>query len=82
MGPHTRVQINDNWTEPLILWSVVLADKGQKKSPALNRLLEPIKIPERKLIQDTAEQQMQHEDLEEGCEYILNISQWKNYIIQ
>ena len=29
MGPHIRVTINDEWKEPLMLWSVVLADKGQ-----------------------------------------------------
>ena len=34
---------NEEWQEPLILWNVVLADKGQKKSPALNWFLQPIK---------------------------------------
>lgn len=42
MGPNTQVQVNEQWREPLILWTVVLADKGQKKSPALNRFLKPI----------------------------------------
>ncbi len=41
-GPSTRVMINKDWLEPLILWNVVLADKGQKKSPALNRFVKPI----------------------------------------
>lgn len=42
MGPDTRVIVNEHWREPLILWNVVLADKGQKKSPALNRFIKPI----------------------------------------
>ena len=42
MGPDTRVVLNDHWREPLIIWSVVLADKGQKKSPALHRFIKPI----------------------------------------
>lgn len=42
MGPYTRVEVNDHWKEPPIIWNVVLADKGQKKSPAINRLLQPI----------------------------------------
>ena len=41
-GPNTRVMINKDWQEPLILWNVILADKGQKKSPALNRFIKPI----------------------------------------
>ena len=36
MGP-AFVYINSEWREPVLLWSVVAADKGQKKSPALNR---------------------------------------------
>ena len=38
----TRVMINKDWLEPLVLWNVVLADKGQKKSPTLNRFVKPI----------------------------------------
>lgn len=39
MGPDTRVKVKDGWEEPPIIWTVVLADKGQKKSAALNRYL-------------------------------------------
>lgn len=64
MVPHTRVVINEDWQEPLILWNVVLADKGQKKSPALNRLLKPIQKLEEKLIRDSVEQQDEEEEEE------------------
>ena len=64
MGPHTRVVINENWQEPLILWTVVLADKGQKKSPALNRLLEPIKTLEEQLVRNSEDQEESDENTE------------------
>ena len=35
MGPNTRVEVHAGWSEPVIVWSVVMAHKGQKKSPAL-----------------------------------------------
>jgi hypothetical protein len=42
MGPNTRVIVKNDWQEPSILWNVVLADKGEETSAALNRLLKPI----------------------------------------
>ena len=35
MGPNSRVEVHTGWSEPVIVWSVVMAHKGQKKSPAL-----------------------------------------------
>ena len=35
IGPKACVQVHSSWEEPIILWSVVMAHKGQKKSPAL-----------------------------------------------
>ena len=35
IGPKASIKIHDSWKEPIILWSVVMAHKGQKKSPAL-----------------------------------------------
>lgn len=61
MGPNAKVKIRENWLEPLILWSVVLADKGQKKSPALNRFLKHIKSLE-ELIQQQEQQPSSQED--------------------
>ena len=34
-GGRASIKIHDSWKEPIILWSVVMAHKGQKKSPAL-----------------------------------------------
>lgn len=53
MGPNTRILVNEQWREPLILWTVVLADKDQKKSPALNRFLKPIQELEEEMKKQT-----------------------------
>ena len=53
MGPNTRILVNEQWREPLILWTVVLADKGQKKSPALNRFVKPIQELEEEMKKQT-----------------------------
>ena len=39
MGTNSRVQINDSWSEPAILWTLVVARKGEKKSAVLKPLL-------------------------------------------
>ena len=39
MGASSCVKINETWTEPAILWTVVVARKGEKKSAALKPLL-------------------------------------------
>ena len=38
----SKVWLKKDWPEILIIWTVVLADKGQKKSPALSRFIKPI----------------------------------------
>ena len=61
IGPGARVLVNKDWKEPVIMWTVILADKGQKKSPALSRFLGPIKVLEEKMID-------QQKDISINCE--------------
>ena len=35
IGPKASIKIHDAWKEPIILWSIVMAHKGQKRSLAL-----------------------------------------------
>ena len=35
MGINARIAINQMWTEPAIVWFIVAANKGQKKTAAL-----------------------------------------------
>lgn len=54
MGKHAKVKVNSTWSEPAILWIVVAARKGEKKSAAASVLLDGIKKLEKreKLAQD------------------------------
>ena len=52
MGPGTSVLIKKGWKEPVIVWTVKLADKGQKKSPALNCFTGPINSMEKALMEE------------------------------
>ena len=44
MGVNTRMCVNPEWSEPAILWSVVAARKGEKKTAALKRLLNIVEV--------------------------------------
>lgn len=42
MGVNAKVDINQEWSEPAILWTVVTARKGEKKTAAIKRLLRAV----------------------------------------
>jgi hypothetical protein len=44
MGVNARISINDEWSEPAILWNVVAARKGEKKTAAMKRLLSAVEV--------------------------------------
>lgn len=44
MGVNAKIKINDEWKEPAILWNVVGARKGEKKSAALKRILNAVEV--------------------------------------
>jgi hypothetical protein len=44
MGVNARIKINEEWSEPAILWNVVAARKGEKKTAALKRLLTGVEV--------------------------------------
>ena len=46
MGANTSLQINDSWSEPPILWTLVVARKGEKKSAAIKPLLRAVEVIE------------------------------------
>ena len=49
MGINAHVRVNPEWTEPAILWFVVAAKKGEKKTAALRRLRAPLEDLEKQL---------------------------------
>ena len=44
MGVNGNMCINPEWTEPAILWNVVAARKGEKKTAAMKRLLHIVEV--------------------------------------
>ena len=44
MGVNARININEEWSEPAILWNVVAARKGEKKTAAMKRLLKGVEV--------------------------------------
>ena len=50
MGTNGNIKINDEWFEPSILWFVIAARKGEKKTAALKRLKKPIEELQKDLV--------------------------------
>ena len=44
MGIKAKITINEEWTEPSILWNVVAARKGEKKTAAMKRILRGVEV--------------------------------------
>lgn len=42
MGINAHIQVNHEWSEPAIIWMVIAAKKGEKKTAALKRIKKPI----------------------------------------
>ena len=50
MGVNSRIRINQTWTEPSILWFIVAAKKGEKKTAALRVLRKPLEQLQQKMV--------------------------------
>lgn len=44
MGVNAKIKINEEWSEPSIIWNVVAARKGEKKTAALKCLLSAVEV--------------------------------------
>lgn len=44
MGVNANITINEEWTEPAIVWNVVAARKGEKKTAAMKRILSGVEV--------------------------------------
>lgn len=44
MGVNASIKINPEWSEPSILWNVVMARKGEKKTAAMKRILSSVEV--------------------------------------
>lgn len=62
IGTNGRIQINDSWEEPAIVWFNVCARKGQKKTAALNVLARPVREIEQDLQIDFKQENPEAQD--------------------
>ena len=53
MGTHAFIKINPEWIEPSIIWFVIAARKGEKKTAGLKRIKNPIEKLQKKLQQES-----------------------------
>ena len=52
MSTNAAIKINQEWSEPSIIWFVIAVRKGEKKTAALKRVRKPIEAVQRKLHDD------------------------------
>lgn len=72
MGVNAYVKINPEWTEPAILWFVIAAKKGEKKTAALKRLRNPIEEIQKQFQQEWLESRDAASKLESPPQLIID----------
>ncbi|MCL2330198.1 MAG: DUF3987 domain-containing protein [Phycisphaerae bacterium] len=55
IGNTRRIQIKNGWSEPAILWTVIVGDSGTLKSPAIELALRPIRTRQREAMKQHAQ---------------------------
>lgn len=58
VGTHGSIHVHDEWQEPMILWFIISARKGERKTPALRRVVDPILILQKELRDQFDQQQL------------------------
>lgn len=59
MGPKTTVKVHEGWSEPVIVCGVVMAHKGQQKSPALGYFHRKLSKMEQNLVAENESDEKQ-----------------------
>lgn len=52
IGNSRRVRLKSSWTEPPVLWCVIIGDSGTLKSPAFDLALRPIRHRQQRMLKD------------------------------
>jgi replicative DNA helicase len=75
-GGINNIEIKAGWVEPLILWTMVVADSGSKKSPAFKAALAPLEAIESELEEENLERKKDNKIAQRVYESELAI--WKS----
>ena len=55
IGNTHRIMLKRSWTEPAIVWAVIVAESGTVKSPAMELVLRPVRARQHRAMKDHAE---------------------------
>ena len=76
-GGINNIELKPGWVEPLILWTMVVADSGSKKSPAFKAALAPLEAIESELEEQNLERKQESKIAQRVSESDLAIWQSK-----
>ncbi len=61
VGNTRRIRVKDGWTEPAVIWTVIIGEPGTVKSPAMEKALAPLKQIQQRAFVKYEEQREQYE---------------------
>lgn len=68
IGGSRRIKLKNSWSEPAILWGVLIGESGSSKSPALELALRPIRRRQHRAMLDYRDRLQQYEADSESFE--------------
>jgi len=75
IGNTRRIQLKRGWTEPCIVWAVIVGDSGTLKTPAYKLVLRPVRDLQGKALKEYGAAQQAHEA--ELLHYEKELAAWK-----
>lgn len=76
VGLARSARIKRGWDEPCILWTLIVAASGQRKDPALDLLIEPLRELDDAARREYARRSREHEKAEQI--YVRDFQRWKS----
>jgi hypothetical protein len=71
IGNSRRIRLKPSWSEPSVLWTMIVADSGTQKTPAFDLALETVRKRQDQLMKEFAQAQSEYLDAQEQYEYDL-----------
>ena len=75
-GGINDIEVKPGWVEPLILWTMVVADSGSKKSPAFKAAMAPLEAIESVMEDDNIDRKKNHQTAQHV--YDSEVGIWKS----
>ena len=75
IGNTRRIELKRGWTEPSILWTVIVGDSGTLKSPALELALRHLRQRQRDAMKQYAQDEETHKV--QALRYDIDLTAWK-----